>query len=215
MAQLARDLAAVRETADKQLSILQSSVEKLKDVEFHSFYKQLRRQAVTFNWPPHILSEKGEADLTATARDELDPMDVGDLTLLLHIRNAWKTIEEKCDGHQVEGLLEVCEALRAREAMDVIKDYFHPKSVAGKRNALKTLVNSSMASTHNTIIEWIATVRRNSINLVEVGGICDDDMQVSVILAGLLPDHFDRIKHTLDQTDNLSLPQCINDQDFD
>ena len=71
MAQLARDLAAVRATGDKQLSIVQSSVKNLKDVEFHSFYKQLRRQAVTFNWPPHILSEKGEADLTAAARDAL------------------------------------------------------------------------------------------------------------------------------------------------
>ena len=207
-AQLARDIATVRSTADKQLTNLQSSVEKLKDVDFHVFYKQLKRQAVTYEWPPHILGAGGEADLTDGERAALDRNDVADLRTLLHIRNAWTTIMEKCDGHQVESLLETCTDLRAREAMDTVKDYFHPKSVAGQRAAYVRFMTSTMANTHDNIIEWIATVRRNSQSLVAVGGLSDDNMQLAVLTGGLLPE-FDMIKHTLDQTANLSLPQCV------
>ncbi len=206
-AALARRLDNIRSTADKQLDHMQRAVEPLAKSSYYLFMKQLRRQALSFGWPSHILSDS-DADLTDAERNALDEDTVEGLKAILHIRNAFVTITSKCDGHQVEGLLETCPDSRARMAVDIIREYFHPKSTAGRRLAYSTFVNASMANTHTTLIEWVALVRRHAINLRQVGGQADDDAELSVILNGLLPE-FKDVKLILDQTENLSLMEAV------
>ena len=102
-ATLARQLSSVQSTADKQLSSLYLSIKPLKESNYHTFVKQLKRQSLAYKWPPHILADAGGAvDLTDGERAALDENTVEGLTTLLNIRNAYVIITAMCDGHQVE-----------------------------------------------------------------------------------------------------------------
>jgi len=168
-AETARKCASIKATADKQLSNLYNSIKPLQGQEMHKFFKQLKRQAVTYGWPPHIMTEAGGIpDLTDDERDALDEDNPDDLETLLHIRNAYVIVTAMCDDHEVSHLLEGVPEGRARQALDCIRNYFYPNSTSGRRMAYKTFVTASMTSTHNTIVEWSATVRRNAPYLRQV-----------------------------------------------
>jgi hypothetical protein len=203
---LARKLNAIRSLADKQLSSLYQSIKPLKDVGYHRFTKQLKRQALAYGWPPHIMTDTD--DLSDEDRGDLNANTVEGLSTLLHIRNAYVIITAMCDGHQVEHLLEGCEESRARAALDIIKQYFYPSTTAGKRIAYKTFNNATMANTHTNIVEWVAVVRQNAQYLRQVGGQADDDAELAVLLSGLLPD-FEKLKLILDEDDQLTLTSAI------
>ena len=143
---------------------MHQGVDPLAKSSYHRFMKQLERQASRYEWPPHILSDS-VPDLTPAERNALDQDTVEGLRKILHIRNAYDIITAKCDGHQVEGLLETCTRSHARMAVNIIREFFHPTDNAGKRLAYATFVNATMANTHTTIVEWVALVRQYAINL--------------------------------------------------
>ena len=164
-------LRSVRSSSEKQLTTMLSTVRPL--VEFGGttglcghdrFFKQIRRFALTYNWPAHILDET-VPDLTQEERDALEEDDPADLKTLLDIQNAYMVITTKCDGHQVEHLLETVEESRARIAVDTIRDYFYPNSTAGRRSTIKRFHNATMANTSTNIISWVALVRQNAKHL--------------------------------------------------
>ena len=201
-----RLLTGAQSIADKQLSNLQNSITPLKDSSHWLFIKQLKRQAKQCNWPTHIM-DIGEADMPPGERANLDPNDVDELKIILHIRNAYTIITSMCDGHQVEHLLESCTDGHAREALDCIREYFNPPTTGGRRNASKKFNNDTMATTHTNVVEWIAMVRHNAELLRQTGGEANNETELSNLLNGLLPE-FDRIKHTLDETPNLPLHEA-------
>ena len=143
-------------------------------------------------------------DLTQAQRDALDEDDPAELKTLLDIQNAYMVITTKCDGHQVEHLLETVEESRARAVVDTIRDYFYPNSTAGRRSIIKKFHNATMANSSTNIISWVALVRQNAKHLRGVGGSADEEEELSVLLNGLLPE-FDKIKLILDETDGFTL----------
>ena len=174
---------------------------------YDRFFKQFRRFALTYKWPAHILDET-MPDLTQVERDALDKNNPADLKTLLDIQNAYMVITTKCDGHQVEHLLETVEESRARTAVDTIREYFYPNSTAGRRSTIKKFHNATMANSSTNIISWVALVRQNAKHLRGVGGSADEADELSVLLNGLLPE-FDKIKLILDETDGLTLQRAI------
>ena len=85
----ARQNAMLASTALKEQQISSQQVDKLQDIDFFKFERQLKRQAHNFNWPTWILdrgiAEPDNADLTMHAS--------------LCRKNAYMLITTKCDGH--------------------------------------------------------------------------------------------------------------------
>ena len=207
-------LTSTRSSADKQLTTILSTVRPL--IEFGGttglcghdrFFKQFRRFALSYQWPAHILDES-QPNLSQADRDALNVDDPGDLKTLLDIRNAYVAISTKCDGHQVEHLLETVPESHARAVVDTIREYLYPNSTAGRRATYKKFHNATMANTSTNIVSWVALVRQNAKHLRGVGGNADDVDELSVLLNGLLPE-FDRIKLILDETPHLDLQSAI------
>ena len=179
-------------TADKQLETMYKSVDKLKDVGFPKFQDQLDRQAFAYEWGAHILdaTQAVPAPGVITLKDERD------------IRNAYLVITSKCDGHPVENILEACPQGDAQTAFVSVRNYFHRNTQAGRTYAYKEFFGATMANTNSNVTAWIAVVPRLAKILVASGGQADQAAQLSIFLAGLLPE-FEPIKIFLDQVANL------------
>jgi hypothetical protein len=140
---LVAQLKNVQGLADKQLSLLLMVKEPLKDTNFHQFMRLMKSQRDQFDWPDHIVPDDPSStpDLNSTQRGQLDKATVDGLTTLLHIRNANAFIHACVRSHLVEGLLETCERGRARQAMDMIRGFYRPKTQAGRRIANQKFYN--------------------------------------------------------------------------
>ena len=184
--------AAADSRAEKQLEAMYKSVDALKDVDFHKFYQQIGRQEYAYGWPGWILDE---------AVDQPDNV-VGEEAR--QQKNVYMIFMNKCDGHQVENVLENVLPGDARTAWRTIYRFFHKDTVAGKAAATKAFYTASMSSSNTNIVESIAEVNRRAKVLASVGGQVDDAAILGVFLQGMLSE-FGPIKTVLHATPNLTL----------
>ena len=104
------------------------------------------------------------------------------------MRNAYLLITTKWHGHPVENILETCAQGDAQNAFLSVRNYFHRNTQAGRTHAYSTMANAN-----SNITAWIAVVPRLAKILVASGGQADTAAQLSIFLAGLLPE-FENIK---------------------
>ena len=131
-------------TALKEQQISAQDVDKLQDIDYFKFERQLKRQAHNFNWPKWILdrgiAEPVHEQLTFHAK--------------LCKKNAYMLITSKCDGHQdVDTLLQAVEIGDARAAWKTVRGHFLKQSAAGLSRAYQCFYGATMASTNNNIIQ--------------------------------------------------------------
>lgn len=190
----AREHALLASTALKEQSISSQQVDKLQDIDFFKFERQLKRQAHNFDWPKWILD-----------RDQVEPDD-GDLTMhaALCKKNAYMLITSKCDGHEdVDTLLQAVEIGDARTAWLTVQSHFLKQTQAGLSRAYQAFYGATMASTNNNIIQWTSNVPLLAKVLIQAGGQANESAQLTQLIAGLLPD-FQQVQTLLELRDGLT-----------
>lgn len=183
------------------------AVNTLLEVGYHKFVTQLARQEYAYEWPPYIL----RVNMENPTAQQLSAMNNSNLIEQVKEyadnRNAYMLILTKCDGHQVENLLEHCPAGHAGVAFKILAEFFNPGTTSGQQHAYVTFFTSTMASTHTTIVEWTSLVIRNAKVVRDGGGSADDNAQVAVLLKGLLPE-FKAMTLYLNNTANLTMQEA-------
>lgn len=189
--------ARIRAESDKQLDTMYQSVHPLKGEDFHSFEKQLKRQAFAYEWHAHIL------DRAVAVPAEPD------LKVRRDIRNAYLVITNKTDEHPVRDLLQNCPIGDGRQAFIIVHDYFHRRTQTGRIEANNAFYSATMATTDTNIVQWLALVPRRAQILIRAGGTADDAAILSVMLGGLLPE-FKPVQLILTQDTTLTREDAIS-----
>ena len=153
-----------------------------------------------WDWPPHILSGN---DLTDDQRNAIDVNTLAGYTTSLHLRNAFAVLVFAVKDHPARSVVALIPENRPRMALDAIQNHFYPKTPAGVRQAMEKFMTSTMANTHTTLTEWGEKVQQHAQTARALGMPAGDQAQLSVLLAGLLPE-FEPQKLILDNNPNLT-----------
>jgi hypothetical protein len=207
----------IKVQADKQLETLSKTVATLKEVGWHKFDFALRRAENRFSWPKHILGTDNTAALTDVQRAELQTEADSDAAdsleaqqRLMHTKNAYNLILEKCESHEVADLLEDVPIGHARAAYDIIKKYFVSSTVGGTTATYGKFFTLAMATSQTNVIEFMALVNRTAKDLQSTGNDVNESMKKAVLLRGLLPE-FKDIKLQIEGKPAHTWPQTVDD----
>ena len=180
--------------------------------DFGTLCTELERLRSANRWPANILDLSLPAP-TALERSALDAnrdnaiaqQDELQLKEWHDRKNAFMIITHATKSHSTaNALLRNVPAGRARQAFEVLHNFFRPPDEAGIASAYSAFSMSTMENTGDNIVQFCARVQQNAVALESLGELISDGLRRSVLLNGLLLPQFKDIRVILEQKPGLT-----------